>query len=89
MKIVKQPEEWKSRQVTCEPQRGCGTVMEVELSDLMATRHPGDQRDQTADWTEIYVTCPTCSSHIQIRDVPAWQQSKILAARTPAQWMDR
>lgn len=89
MKVLKKPQEWTKKEVTCDPQRGCGTVMEVELQDLKATRHPGDQRDQTPDWTEVYVNCPTCGASLQIKDVPEYQQKKILANRTPAQWMDR
>lgn len=89
MKVLKKPDEWTSKQVTCTAPRGCGTVMEVEFQDLKATRHPGDQRDQTADWTEIWVSCPTCGAHIQIKDVPEWQQNKVMANNLPAQWMGR
>jgi hypothetical protein len=87
MKVVKAPEEWKNRQVTCSgATNGCGTVMEVEFSDLKAIQHNGDQREQTSGWVEVYVVCPTCSRHLRIQDVPQWQQAKILAANTPAQW---
>lgn len=89
MKVVKKPEEWKGRQVTCDPSGGCGAVLEVDFADLCATRHPGNGDQREPDWTEVYVTCPECSRRIPIRDVPTWQQERILRRGASEQWMGR
>lgn len=74
MKVIKTPETWQSKQVTCD----CGAVLEVEFSDLRRTHYDGDPRDQREQaWDKVYVTCPVSNHEIRIKDVPEWMISRI------------
>lgn len=71
MKVVKQPETWEPRQVTCT----CRAVLEVEFRDLRREHYDGDQRDPP--WDKVYVVCPVSSHEIRVNDVPEWMIPRI------------
>ena len=71
MKVIKAPEVWQAKQVTC----GCGAVIEIEFSDLRRTHYDGDAREPPYD--KIYVMCPVSNHEIRIKDVPEWLVNRI------------
>jgi uncharacterized protein YlaI len=72
VKVIKKPEEWQPRQVTCG---NCNAVLEVEVDDLRKQCHDGDLRDPP--YAEVFVTCPECQRRVSINGVPKWQEEKI------------
>lgn len=79
MKILKKAPTWEPRQVTCQGgERSCGTVLEIEFSDLQRIHHEGDPRDQREQsWDQIFVTCPECRRTIDVRGVPQHLVEKV------------
>lgn len=76
MKVIekKSYDDWKHI-FECEK---CESKLEADHTDLRATQHSGDQRDQTPSYWSYHVVCEVCNER---HTVPGTKIPKYLASQ--------
>lgn len=91
MRVIekKSYDDWKYT-FECEK---CESKLEAEHSDLKATHHAGDQRDQTPSYWSYYVVCEICHERhaVSAAKVPKYlaSQAQDRSQRHNTNYMDR